>query len=144
MIPRVIFDTNIWVSYLLRRRGAIAWLVKAHWPLGDFVLLTADTLLDELVEVLARPEFAELITAYERYELLQHIRSRSEVLAPLEKIPALTADPKDDMFVAYAIAGKADYIITRDAHLLDLGQVGNVRIITPDVFQSMLARAKKG
>ena len=143
MILRVIFDTNIWVSYLLRRRGAIAWLVKAHWPLGDFVLLTADPLLDELVDVLARPRFAELITVYERYELLRHIRSRSEVLAPIEKIPSFTPDPQDDMFVAYAIAGRVDYIVTRDAHLLDLGQVGNVRIITPDAFQSMSAQAGK-
>lgn len=140
MAPRVIFDTNIWVSYVLRRRGPIAWLIQAHWPQGDFVLLTAEALLDELADVLARPEFARLISAHERHEFLQRIRSRGEMLAPLPKIPRLAPDPKDDMFIAYAIAGRADYIVTRDAHLLDLGQVGSVHIITPDAFQSMLAR----
>jgi len=143
MVPRVIFDTNIWISYVLRRRGAIAWLIQAHWPQGDFVLLTAEALLDELADVLARPEFARLISARERYEFLQRIRSRAEMLSPLPGIPRLTPDPKDDMFVAYAIVGRADYIVTRDAHLLDLGQVGDVRVITPEAFQSMLARAKK-
>ncbi len=50
----------------------------------------------------------------------------------------LVRDPKNDKFVACAIAGAADFLITVDRDLLDLRTVGNVQVIQPHVFIALL------
>lgn len=58
------------------------------------------------------------------------------------KNPASTArndvygvrDASDNKFVALALYGEADYRITGDHHLLELGHVESVQIVTPADF----------
>ncbi|MFN2244074.1 MAG: putative toxin-antitoxin system toxin component, PIN family, partial [Anaerolineae bacterium] len=45
-----------------------------------------------------------------------------------------TRDPKDDKFVACALVGDANYLITEDKDLLVLQVVRDVRIMTPYDF----------
>jgi len=47
-------------------------------------------------------------------------------------------DPKDDHFVACAVEGKADYIVTTDKDLLVLGEYQGIKIIRPDKFVTIL------
>ena len=54
-------------------------------------------------------------------------------------IAVIAADPSDDMVLACAVAGKADYIVSGDPHLLDLGEYEGIRIVSPAVFVSILA-----
>jgi len=49
-------------------------------------------------------------------------------------VPTYTRDPKDDKFVACALVGDANYLITEDRDLLILETVGDVRIVTPYDF----------
>ena len=43
-------------------------------------------------------------------------------------------DPSDDVFLAAALEGRADYIVTLDRHLLSLKQYHSVQIIRPASF----------
>ncbi|MEM7533787.1 MAG: putative toxin-antitoxin system toxin component, PIN family, partial [Chloroflexota bacterium] len=45
------------------------------------------------------------------------------------EIPQICRDPKDDYLLAYAIAGKADYIVTGDKDLLVLEEIEGVKIV---------------
>jgi predicted nucleic acid-binding protein len=47
------------------------------------------------------------------------------------------ADPDDDIVLACAVNGNADYVVARDAHLLALGS-SRMPIVTPEVFLSIL------
>ncbi len=42
------------------------------------------------------------------------------------------------MFIAYALAGKAHFIVSGDDDLLDLEQVNGVHIVTPAEFLAAL------
>jgi predicted nucleic acid-binding protein len=44
------------------------------------------------------------------------------------------SDPEDDKFLACAVAGSAEYIITGDGHLLKVSKYGNVEIVNPRWF----------
>ncbi len=50
------------------------------------------------------------------------------------------ADPADDIYIAAAADGLADYIVSGDRHLLDLAEYGGIRIVTPRTFLSILER----
>ena len=48
-------------------------------------------------------------------------------------------DPRDDPYLACALAAHAELIVSRDPHLLDLQQPFGVEIVTPRTFLSRLA-----
>jgi len=50
------------------------------------------------------------------------------------RMEAVPDDPDDNKFISAAITGKADYIVTGDGHLLDLGSYQGIEIVTPKVF----------
>ena len=56
----------------------------------------------------------------------------------MPEISVIERDPKDDMIVACAVAVSADYIVSRDKHLLDLGSYQDVRIVAPESFMQTL------
>jgi len=47
---------------------------------------------------------------------------------------AVPRDPDDDMIVACAVAVSVEYIVSRDDHLLSLGNHGGIRIVAPEGF----------
>jgi predicted nucleic acid-binding protein len=53
-----------------------------------------------------------------------------------------TGDLEDDLVLASARLGKADYLVTRDKGLLDLTQHGGVPIVTPYDFLPLLPRGR--
>jgi uncharacterized protein len=40
-------------------------------------------------------------------------------------------DPDDNKFISCAVEAEAEFIVTKDKHLLDVGQYGNVQIVKP-------------
>ncbi len=47
---------------------------------------------------------------------------------------AVQADPDDDIVVAAALESQAEYIISEDRHLLNLGLYGGIKILSRDAF----------
>jgi len=134
---RVVIDTSCLLRYLIRPGKAIKELIEV-WLLEDRIrLVTSPELLGELESVLSRDRIRELIHDDEARALLDALHYKAEILPPLGSIPAYCRDPKDDKFVACAIAGDADYLITVDLDLLELGTIGNVHVVQPHVFVAL-------
>lgn len=53
---------------------------------------------------------------------------------------AVPADPDDDAVVAAAVESQADYIVTEDQHLLQIGVYRTIRILTRDALAAELNR----
>jgi len=47
-------------------------------------------------------------------------------------------DPNDDMFLDAAVAGRAKYIIARDADLIDMESFRGIKIVTPQQFIKLM------
>ncbi len=47
-------------------------------------------------------------------------------------------DPKDDKFLATTLEGKADFVVSYDPHLLNLGRYYDIEIITARKFLDIL------
>jgi hypothetical protein len=134
---RVLVDANVFIRYLLtpQRSSPSAAIVRAA-ILGDFTLLLPEALMQELVaRASAKPYLAQRIQAADLAELAGILESVAEIVPRItQPIPAVTRDPKDDYLIAHALVGRADYLVTGDADLLALDEVGGTKIVTPRAF----------
>jgi uncharacterized protein len=133
-VIRAIIDTSVLIRYLIKPNAAIKELIEEQW-LGDKVqMVTGLDLIAELEGVLKQDYIQTLIRTEEGQVLLDAIAQKADILPALGSGPAYTRDPKDDKFVACALVGDANYLITEDKDMLILEVVGDVRIVTPYDF----------
>jgi putative PIN family toxin of toxin-antitoxin system len=140
---RAVFDTNVLVSYLLTHRPPVATLIDRHLAQEDFVLVTAQELLEELDRVLRYPKLQRYCTDSERTRFVALLMALGEVVELPESIPRICRDPDDDRVIACAVAGKADVIVTGDHDLLALERVGRILIWSPTQLMEMLSQPGK-
>jgi putative PIN family toxin of toxin-antitoxin system len=69
---------------------------------------------------------------------LAWILSRASCVAPSPLGKQRSRDPKDDPFLAAALAGGAEYLVTNDRDLLDLGSPFGVSVVSPVEFLRVL------
>jgi uncharacterized protein len=65
------------------------------------------------------------------------ILDRAEVVE-VDDVPPVSRDPKDDTFLATAVAARADYVVTEDNDLLVLGAHQGIQIVTAGRFLAVL------
>src|SRR5580693_2771466 len=136
---RVVVDTNILISALIRR-DSIPDLIVAAWLEGRFDLLSHARQLDEFRRVSRRPELRGRFRPAQAGRLMNEIRQTAEILEGLPHI-LRSADATDDFLLALCEAGQADYLVTGDkAGLLALKNHGRTAIITAREFLSLLTQ----
>jgi putative PIN family toxin of toxin-antitoxin system len=128
---RLVVDTNIFVSLLIRPGSALSSFVEYLDQHGT-ILYSAET-LTELVDVMRRRKFSAYTTAEDVAAFVQWVISTGELVA-VEEVAEVSRDSKDDKFLALAVAGRADYLISGDKDLLVLERVGSVPIVSPAAF----------
>jgi hypothetical protein len=125
---RLVLDTNVVVSALLWN-GKPRQLLNAARE-GRVDLFTSVPLLEELTVVLERRKFETKIAASGQAidALVDRNAELSKVLKP-EPTERIAADPDDDVVIGTALAAKADWIVSGDAHLPDLKAYQGIRIL---------------
>jgi putative PIN family toxin of toxin-antitoxin system len=135
---RAVVDTNILVRAVLQPQGA-AGPVLLRMRQGDYVLLYAEPLLEERVDVLGRQRIRDTygVTDQDIRTVVALILLRGESVQVEERIVACR-DPRDDKFLEVAVAGKADAIVSGDEDLLVLHPYAGIPILSPAAFLRML------
>ena len=126
--PRFVADTNVLVSRLVVRNSIPAQAVLHATSHGKLIVSTE--ILDELESVLSRPKFDVYLKLSERlafFDILRLTALTIESVTPL----AVCRDPKDDKFLALALTGQADFILSGDQDLLSLHPFRGIDILTP-------------
>lgn len=129
MTPRVVLDTNVIVSGL-GWRGAPAAILDAVGD-GRLVFVTSAPLLAELRRVLEYPKLAKVIQG--GAQLTDLVAASGIVVVP-NRVLTVVSDDDDNRVLEAAIEGAANYIVSGDADLLDLGTFQGIPIITPGEF----------
>jgi len=131
---RLVIDTNVVVSAALKPGGLqrTVVLLAMTKPTCWYV---SDPIVSEYATVLARPELK--IRRSLRQQLLQLIKNHARVVIP-SRLPQVTSDLADNMFIECADAARADYLVTgNQRHFPKFWK--NTKIITSSEFLSVLA-----
>jgi len=140
---RAVVDTNILVRAVIQPTGSVG-PVLLRLRQGEYTLLYAWSLLEELVDVLNRPRIRDKyrLTGQDIQTVVSLILLRGEAVTPTERITACR-DPKDDKFLEVAVAGEADVIVSGDEDLLALHPFAGIPILPPAAFLRMLDAEKR-
>ena len=109
MIPlRLVIDTNVVVSAVLKPDGLqrTVFLLATTKPARWYV---SGPIMEEYAAVLASPELK--IRKSLRLQFIQLIKNHTYSVTP-SRLPQLTSDPDDNIFLECADAARADYLVT--------------------------------
>lgn len=134
----IVVDTNVLISAVLWK-GPPADALKII--LEKYSLLQSQSTLEEFEHVLRRKKFAEIIekrnitveTVVEtliRQSRLYDVARKAVITAREVKI----ADVDDLIFIELALEAGAKYVVSGDKHLLDLDEVGSIRVLSVSEF----------
>lgn len=138
---RVLLDASVLIAYLLtpQQQGPAAELVNRALA-GEFVVLVARELIDEVKETIVVSRYLRArIPVHQLERLVQSLIAVGEELPSLTtEAPRITRDPEDDYLIAYALAGRADYLVSYDKDLYELQHVETLRVLHPAAFLNIL------
>jgi len=136
---RVVLDANVLVSGLISRKGTPGKILDA-WLEESFRLFVSPDILQELARVLQYPRISERVDRGQVARLLNHLANAAEHVSGRLKLNVLTRDPSDNAYLACAVEGQCDYLVTGNMdHFGEAGEsLENVRIISPRAFLDLL------
>ena len=127
-VERVVLDSNVLISALLKPEGAAGLLLR-RLAACNSVLLMSDATFVELATRLARPKFDRYRTAKQLHDFLDWLAELAEWVAPDMQIEACR-DADDNRFLEVLIAGDGDLLISGDQDLLTLDPFEGKRILS--------------
>jgi putative PIN family toxin of toxin-antitoxin system len=136
---RVVLDTNVVISRYLSPFGPPAHILQ-YWEQGAFTLLISDALLAEYERVFSYPRIRDKLSlsSTEIARIIEGFATFGELVTPEHRLHIVEADPDDDMVIECAVAGKADYLVSGNDHLLDIKEYEGIQILTPAQFVLLL------
>lgn len=127
---RVVLDTNVFVSGVFFT-GPPYQIMKA-WQKGALEIVVSPPIVEEYRRVGKR--LSHKFTGVDLSPILEFVAARAVVVETVELSEPVCDDPDDDKFLACAISGSAQYIVSGDKHLLKLSGYEGLEIVTPRQF----------
>ncbi len=133
-VKTVVLDTNILVSALLFR-GELSGIVDL-WKKRKFIPVLSKETFEEFRTVLEYPKFSLTVEEI-RVIIEEEVLPYFDIIEIEDKIRRICRDPDDDKFITCAASVSADFIVTGDKDLLDIGKYKSVKIIGASVLLKM-------
>lgn len=138
---RLVIDSNVWIAALISPTGTARQLLDAVLDL-DIDILMSESTFAELASRLDRPKF-DRYREPESWNLF--LSELVEVALWHEDAGSATGtsrDADDDKFLALAVTGQVDAIISGDSDLLDLVTHEGIPVLTPAQFLQRLRESE--
>ena len=124
---RAVFDCMVFLQGAARKgspSGVCLQVVEA----GLVELFLSDDIIAEIRDVLRRPRLRQkfpVLTDEFVDEFLGALLACSSPVRDVPRVFTYERDPKDEPYINLALAGQAEYLVSRDADILDLGNIAN-------------------
>lgn len=135
---RAVLDANVLAGGFPAKRGPLFVLAR-YWEIRGFELVYSEHLLSELTGAWRKPYWNERLTDEFITQTLIAIRRFGILVEPTPGISGIATHWQDDLVIATAIAGDAQYLVTGDKELLEIAQYQSVEIIAPAEFLEILS-----
>lgn len=121
---RIVLDTNVLIDGFQDDLSAPARLIEAAID-GELTALSTTSIEKEYRLILAR-----LIENEAYRDRIDDFLGMTEKVTP-SRVEVVIDDPEDYKFLQAAVGGEADVLVTNDHHLLDVGNLNGISIMTP-------------
>ena len=128
---KVIFDTNVWISFLIGNHLA---KIKLHISNRNITIITTEQLLMEIKIVTNREKLKRYFPKQSVIELIELLETIAEHV-DIKPTHFLSRDPKDNFLLDLIDYSKADYLVTGDKDLLEHNPFKTAQILTPAAFE---------
>ncbi|TET02991.1 MAG: putative toxin-antitoxin system toxin component, PIN family, partial [Hadesarchaea archaeon] len=125
---KVVLDTNVFIAAYFNRKSASARIIDLC--LENKHKLIFSSRLRKEVKLILKNVRAERGF----HEMIRSLFMNASKVKPIQKVFMVKEDPEDNKFLECALEGKADYLITSDRHLLELGEFAQTKICKPTQF----------
>ncbi len=139
---RVVLDTNVLVSALLTPDSPPAEILASVLE-GRLRIIISPAIIRETGLVFQYPKLKKTmqkhhLSAEEVEEAIFKIL-KVAIITPGEKIiQGVSRDPADDLILSCAAEGQADFVISGDKDLTELGSFKGIRIMDPANFLQLI------
>jgi putative PIN family toxin of toxin-antitoxin system len=127
---KIVLDTNVFVLGIFF--SGPPYLILAAWQDGKIQLIVSPEILDEYQRV--GEILAEDHPGIDIRPFLAYVVRNAEIYSAPALPEPVCEDPDDDKFIACALAGNCDQIVSGDKHLLKVTGYHNVRVLKPREF----------
>lgn len=144
---KIVLDTNQLISAILTPDGKPA-IILDEVLAGTLTLVISPKIIYEAEKVLSYPKLVKLLkkrdVSPENIKvLLDKILAIGVMTYDSLHLDVISDDPSDNIILACAVEGEADFIISGDHHLTDLKTYQGIIIIDPATFADQLFEAGK-
>ncbi len=134
---RVLLDTNALAASIVG--SALGWQTPPaqlwrRWLDKRFDLLISEQVMSELSTTLDLPWFAARVDPAHRDLAVQRLYVVAEMAVPSTQVIGVARHWQDDLVLAAAVSGNADYLVTGDAEFRRVDEYQGVKIRTPAEF----------
>jgi putative PIN family toxin of toxin-antitoxin system len=132
---KIVIDANLFASALIKPNsnpGRILNLIKQNQV--DLILPTA--IIKEIKRILVYPKLQKYHgkTAQEIDAYFEDILMFAWIVEGEGEVDLIEDDPTDNKYLVCAYEGEADYIVSGDHHLLDIGTYQGIEILKAKSF----------
>ena len=132
---KVLFDTNLWISFMIGKRlSSLAAVLNRQ----DVEVYVSEQLLDEIRVFISRPKFDRLISKETRYYFFEMVYDVCFVTDITVKAQSPVRDIKDLYLLSMAESVPVDFIVSGDKDLIDLGEHAGIPILKYSDFLEKL------
>ena len=137
---RVVLDANVFVSAVLTSSGNPSRIIDMLRE-GKIKLLISPAILAEVKTALLYPKLVKLHGRSKRWidGFLRELSAIAEITPGDLLVDAIKDDPSDNIYLACAVEGKADFIVSGDKHLRQLGSFRDIPILEPVRFVDLIS-----
>jgi len=131
---KIVFDSNIWISYIIGRRlQDLVSIIQNN----ELQVFTCSTMITEIKDVLNRPKFRKYISVEDIDEAVI-IHQKLTIEHNSFDIRFKTRDTKDDFLFGLSESTSADYLISGDNDVLQSNHTPPPTLLTLKEFTELL------
>jgi putative PIN family toxin of toxin-antitoxin system len=132
---RTVLDSSVLVAALVTPNPASASrIILGAAAAGAVRLVVTDALEEEYRRAVEYPQVVRYSAKVNRQAFVSAIVAVADRVLPGQAKGLVAQDPSDDMVLAAAIGGRAEWIVSLDRHLINLAEVEGDRILRPGDF----------
>ncbi|WP_291105204.1 MULTISPECIES: putative toxin-antitoxin system toxin component, PIN family [unclassified Flavobacterium] len=127
---RLVIDTNLWISFIISKKlNQLEPILLAE----NTRILFSSELVEELQATITKPKLQKYFSENALEEMLTVFDPYIDFITVKSKV-VICRDPNDNFLLALAKDGKANYLLTGDNDLLDIGKYEQTIIIKISEF----------